>query len=305
MLDLLAFWTAWRLDALGAVSATCGPIHLPQSVLDRLRARREELEDATRDGLKTLGYDNGKVAIQEVSAEVMTAERDDVDRAITWAESNTTVSPIVAGEDLPAPLREQLRIGRFDIFDSLVLAQQTGTLLVTDDLPTREIARLFGGGGGAWLHVVFGVAFDWKHIDWDLYVRWSANLADAGHGYLGVSGSMLAQAARLDAAATGEVPGYLFQTLGLMIGGRDADPASHVNAVVECLKEIWSDSNAASFRQPVTGHLLRQLVRDRAGDYVIILRTVLGQSRDLPELTAYILGWLRGHFLAAAVLREG
>ena len=161
------------------------------------------------------------------------------------------------------------------------------------------------GGGGAWLNVVFGVALDWKHIDTDLYVRWSAKLIGAGHGYLGVSGSMLAHAARLDAAATGEVPEDLFQTLSLMIGGRIAEPVSHVNAVIGCLNEIWSDSDAAGFRQPVTGHLLRQLVRERVDDYAIILRTVLARTRDLPELTSYILDWLRGHFLANAVLREG
>ena len=37
VLDLLAFWTAWRIGALKAVRATCGPIHLPQSSA-RMRA---------------------------------------------------------------------------------------------------------------------------------------------------------------------------------------------------------------------------------------------------------------------------
>jgi hypothetical protein len=304
VLDLLAFWTAWRIGALEAVLATCGPIHLPQSVLDRLRARREQFEDAARDGLTTAGYDKGKINLQEVSPEVMAAQRNDVRRAIAWAEANTAISPVVAGEDLPAPLREQLRRGCSDIFDSLTLARQMGMLLVTDDLPTRELNRVLGGGG-VWLHVVFGVALEWKHIDTDLYVRWSVKLIGAGHGHLGVSDSMPAHAARLDAAATGDVPGDLFQTLSLMIGGHVAEPVSHVNAVVGCLNEIWSGSYATGFRQPVTGHLLRELVRERVDDYAIILRAVLARTRDLPELTSYMLDWLRGHFLADAVLREG
>jgi cellulose synthase operon protein C len=97
----------------------------------------------------------------------------------------------------------------------------------------------------------------------------------------------------------------LFQALSLMIGGRVAEPVSQVNAVVDCLNEIWSDSHATGFRHPVTGHLLRQFVRERVEDYAIILRAVLAQTRDLPELTSYILDWLRGHFLANAVLRGG
>lgn len=34
VLDLLAFWTAWKLQALDAIVATCGPIQLTQSVLE-------------------------------------------------------------------------------------------------------------------------------------------------------------------------------------------------------------------------------------------------------------------------------
>lgn len=303
VLDLLAFWTAWRLEALGTIQATCGPIHLPQSVLDRLRARREQFNDSARDGLRSAGYNNGKIALTEVSADVIVGFRDDVDRAIAWAEANTTVSPLIAGDDLPAALREHLRSARSDLFDSLVLAIQTGGLLVTDDLPTREFSRLLGGSGGCWLHVLFGVALDWKHIDTDTYVRWSAHLVDAGHGYLGVSGPMLAYAARLD-GSEGETPGYLFRTLSQMIGGKIAEPRSHVVACLTCLRDLWFDPTTLKYRQPVTGHLLRQLLRERVDDYAVMLRTLLTWVRDLPALTDYINAWMRGHFIADAVRRQ-
>jgi hypothetical protein len=301
VLDLLAFWTAWRLQALEAVRAICGPIRLPQSVLDRLRARRERFEFSARDGHKSAGYEDGKIVLHEVSAEVVAGLRDEVDRAVAWAEGNTTVLPVVASDDLPEWLREHLRLGRFDLFDSLILARQTGTLLVTDDLPTREVDRVLGGNGSTWLHVVFGVALDWKHIDVDQYVRWSAHLVDAGHSYLGVSDAVLAHAARLD-AASGDSPGYLFRTLSRMIGGRSAEPVSHVRATVGCLQDLWRDHRSVGFRQPVTGHLLRQLVRERERDYPIILRTVLALVRGSPALTQYIQGWLRGHFILEKVL---
>lgn len=302
VLDLLAFWTVWKLEALEIIRATCGPIHLPQSVLDRLRARREHLEDFARDGLKSAGYEEGKLVLHETSAEVIASLRDEVDRAIAWAEANATVLPIIADDNLPEPLREHLRLGRSDFFDSLMLARQVECLLVTDDLPMRELHRAMDGGRGAWLHAVLGVALDWKHIDADQYVRWSAHLVSAGHNYLGMSGPMLAHAVRLD-AQTGEAPGYLFRTLSQVIGGRTADPASHIRVTLECLTNLWRDSSSASFRQPATGHLLRQLVRERTHDYSVILRTLLARTGDLPALTAYVRAWLRGHFLASVVLK--
>lgn len=282
---------------------TINPADVTASLLE-IRWERKRLEYAARDGLKTAGYDNGKIVMQEVSAEVIDTKRNDLGRAIAWAEAKTVISPIVAGEDLPAAFREHLRIGRSDVFDSVALSRQRAILLVTDDQPTREIKRLLGGDAGAWLHVVFGVALKWKHINADQYIQWLAQLIKAGHSYLGVSGLVLARAARLDAAAAGEVPGDLFRTLSLMIGGRGAEPASHINAVIECLNELWGKSDAVGFRQPITGHLLRQLVSERTGDYAIILRTVLKRTGNLPTLTSYILDWLQGHFMAKAVLQE-
>ncbi|MGB3045818.1 MAG: hypothetical protein WBB98_21785 [Xanthobacteraceae bacterium] len=301
VLDLFAFWTAWRLNALDIVQQTCGPVHLPQSVLDRLRARREQLQSNSRDGLKTAGYEQGRMSLHEVSPQQVVDLRDDTDRAIAWAEHNAVVAPVVAGDDLPAPLREFLQLGRTDIVDALVLARQRGVLLVTDDRPTRELDIATGGKGGAWLHSVFGVALERGKMNFDAYVRASANLVEAGHNYLGVSGAVLFHAARLD-AVDGQYPSHLFKSLSRVIGGAHAEPISHVTATVDCLRGLWSAHDAIDYRQPVTGHLLRRLIDNRPGDYPIILRTVLAWTRDSVALNDYIYRWLRGHFLMDAVL---
>lgn len=198
-------------------------------------------------------------------------------------------------------MRDQLRTGRTDIFDSVVLAMQRNVLLVTDDLPTRQFGRALGLRASAWLHQVFGVAADQKRIDFDTFIRWSANLVDAGHSYIGVNGQALARSVRLD-AENGEAPGYLFKSLCKVIGGRTAEPPSHVVAVLGCLRDLWTDPTTISFRQATTGLLLRQLIRERQVDHAFMLRAVLHYARDLPELVSYILGWAQGHFLPADTL---
>ncbi len=304
VLDLLAFWTAWHLQALDAIAATCGPIHLTRSVMDRLRVRRERFDDSATNGLRSAGYESGKIALHEVAPEVIMEWRDDVVRTIAWAEANATICPLVAGEGLPTALREHLRTGHSDIFDSIVLAMQAAVLLVTDDLPTREFSRLVGGSGAAWLHQVFAVAHQQRHIDFDTYIRWSADLVDAGHNYIGITGQALARALRMDAEAD-QSPGYLFKTLIKVIGGRDAEPVSHVDACIVCLRNLWSDRATAAYRQPATGLLLRQLVRERFDDHGIILRYLRRCVLDLPQLVDYIHGWARGHFLLEALIADG
>ena len=173
-----------------------------------------------------------------------------------------------------------------------------------DDLPTREFSRLFGGDGGAWLHQVFAVALNQSRIDLDTYVRWTANLIDAGHNYIGISGPALAHALRMDAEA-GEAPGDLFKTLSKVIGGRSAEPASHIDACLVCLRDFWSNNVTSAYRQPATGLLLRQLVHERSDDYGIILQALLLRVQGLPQLVDYIHRWARGHFILEALIPSG
>jgi hypothetical protein len=112
----------------------------------------------------------------------------------------------------------------------------------------------------------------------------------------------LARAARLDAEA-GNAPGYLFNALSQVIGGANAEPRSHIVAVLRCLRELWSDPSTAAFRQPTTGLLLRQLITGRHNDYAVLVNAVVRFVRDLPELRDYVRGWVRGHFLPPETLR--
>jgi cellulose synthase operon protein C len=251
--------------------------------------------------LRSARYENGKLAVTETAPEVVRGWLDDVDRAIEWVTANATICPLVASDDLPPALREYLRGRGTDIFDSLVLAMQRGILLVTDDLPTRELGRLLGFRKSAWLHPVFDVALRQRRIDFDTFIRWSAHLVNAGHNYIGTSGQTLARSVRLD-AESGEAPGYFFKTLSRVIGGQNAEPRSHVEAVIVCLRDLWSDPATLMFRQPTMGLLLEQLVRERESDYALMLRAVLRHVRHLPELLDYLHAWVRGHFLPAATL---
>ena len=209
ILDLLAFWTAWRLGSLDAIMATCGPIHLPQSVMDRLRARRELIGFSAKDGMLSLGYESGQLVRHEVAADVVVEWANDIDRMIAWANANTIICPMIVGDNLPAPLREQLRAGRSDIFDAVALAIQSGLLLVTDDLPMRALCGLGEGSGAVWLHHIFMTALDRGLIDLATYVRWTAYVIDAGHSYISIKGRDLRQALEMD-VEIGFTPGYFF-----------------------------------------------------------------------------------------------
>jgi hypothetical protein len=299
VLDLLSYWTCWRLGALGALSETCGTVHIAQSTMDHLLARRERIGHSVQAGFKSARYEGGKMAVVEVGPEVVQTWLTDVEGAIEWTRQNAVVCPLIVPENIPELLRDFLRNSPWEIFDSLIVAMQKGILLVTDDMPTREFGRRFGFDRSAWLQPVFMVAGNRKKIDFDTYVKWTAHLIGAGHNYVCVSGKALIRAASIDAEAV-ECPGYLFRQIARMIGGAPAEPASHVRVAIEFLRHVWNDPSALRYREKTTGFLLEQLIRERTVDYRRILRTVAWTFTGAPDLIAYLNVWLRGHFIDLA-----
>jgi cellulose synthase operon protein C len=301
VLDLLGYWTAWRLEALDSIATICGPIHLPQGVLDSLRTRRERIGLSLNEGFQSLSYESGRPVYHEVDSAVIRKLYDELEAAIHWGESNAIVCPLVAGKNLSTQMRNLLR--QSDIFDSVVLAMQAGLLLVTDDLPTREFSQSAGGGRGVWLHLVFSCAFGQNLIAEETFIRWSSELISAGHSYIGVSGRMLTRALQLD-AESGEAPGSLFKTLSSVIGGQIAEPRSHIEVCVQCLHDLWAGKFTPSYHKCATGLLLRMLIRERFHDYAPILRIVIRNTQRFPDLVEYVRSWARGHFISETALQD-
>lgn len=187
--------------------------------MDRLLLRREKAEEFAQEGFRTAQYHNGKILFQEIEAEATQGWLSQIVDLIAWVEANATICPLTATSDLPEALRLYLQDGYDDILDLLVLAFQKKLLLVSDDLPTREIGRSVGLGGSAWLHIVFGAALKRGVITSERYVRVASHLIGCGHSYLGIAAPALALALRMDAKFS-KAPGPLFQSLTRVLGAQ-------------------------------------------------------------------------------------
>ena len=295
VLDLLTFWTAWKLSALETVSEVCGPIHLPQSVIDSLIERRSRITSYAASGFKSATYEGGRVAIQEVDASGVQRWLNDTDQALAWAQAKAVIKPRIVTDDLPEELKEQFRSIDFDLLDAVLLAKQLDFLFLSDDLGSRELGESVGLTRSAWLHLVMLVAAEFGRVEFDTYVRWSANLLEAKRWYLGVSWLVLARALELDMAASNKID-RLYTAVISTIGGQHAEPGSHIEVCTHFLEHIWSHSKFSGVREPATGMLLRRLITDRR-DRGVILRTFVRLWNPDGSLFRYVMRWIQGHFL--------
>lgn len=306
VLDLLALWTVWQLKSLKVIVAECGPVHVPQTVLDRLRARREQLAESRETGLRLGRYEEGKLALQDVPAEVIRVWQANIDDLMKWVRQNAVVCPLVMSDELPEEFRALRLKDGYDFTDCILVAFEKRLLLISDDLPTRQLANSLPGVGATWQHELYFFAADHQRLESGTYASWTAQLIEAGHSYLSISGYVIAAALRHDVEA-GEAPGRYLKAVARMLGGKAADPASHVRVVMHGIREIWADPDLESVAKAATGQLLRAVTRERHADSARILAAIFYGVRSVSALRIYIVRWMRGHFVleqVKAVLNE-
>jgi len=299
VLDIIAFWTAWRLKALEAVERTCGRITVARSVLDQLRRRREMLQFNARSGaMRTAGYKNGKVLLEETSADLINQVADDVGAAIDWLETSADIAPVVIAETLHPSIADVVKSDRTRMFDAIAVAHERNLLLISDDRALRQAALATQDVPSGWSNQVYRIALARGHIDLSTYTRWAASLVDAGHNYIGVNGATIVEALRLDLEETGAVGRYYSRLAG-RLGGANAEQGSHIEASVESLVGIWNAEELFNVRQAATSILLRNLLRERHEDYHEIFVGLFKRLSEFRAIQEYMRGWAKGHFLVS------
>ncbi|MEQ8824262.1 MAG: tetratricopeptide repeat protein [Filomicrobium sp.] len=296
VLDLWTFWNAWRLELLDVVTATCGKIHVTQSLLDRLREKREELEFHIKDGRLTSSLVNGEVRTCFVEPEMIQKWRDGIDKAIQWLTENTRVLPVVFDEKIPITITSYSNVTGLDTFDALVAAQNEGILLVSDDLGLREYGRESGFAKSAWLNAVMRKALDNGSLDAKTFIQTTANQIEGSYTYISVTNGMLMLSLQMDVETTGK-PDRLFENMIKMLGGRGADPHSHVGVVSMFLEELWANEKLKDARYMATSKILRRVIANRINDHKEIILAIARMTRDDRDLLSYIGQWVRGHFI--------
>jgi tetratricopeptide (TPR) repeat protein len=296
VLDLNAFWSAWRVGALDEVVATCGAVVVPRSVIDRLTLRRERCEQSVVGGHGSLSYHEGKILHTKVTSEQITYLRDDIDAALRWIEDNEAAKPLVLDDTASTALREHVQSGATDMLDAAILSITTDRLFVCDDLAMRSIHRSLGGTRATWLHDVLTRAHMAGLIESERLTQQTVDLIRSGHAHLGVTGLMIALGVQMDVLEHGRL-GDRAEALISRLGGEIAEPTAHVHAACGAVFELWSTASVATVRDAATGKILESLLRGRSNDWAEILKAIERFSSKLPGLRSYLREWAQGHFL--------
>jgi tetratricopeptide (TPR) repeat protein len=237
-----------RHQLLDVVTAVAGPISIAQATLDDFidRVQMGELLVGRYQG--NLSERDGTLVPERVHPAHVDVAIDVRRSACDWLMENSRVRAAVGPAGLARRLASMLPRGLSDQFqDEVLVAADTGQLLLSDDLGYRRFARGVGVRRTAGIAALLRVALDRGTIDLPRYVAAIAAFGRVRHRFIATDGEDMAEAFRQDGGTVGPT------TRGVvdLLGGTGANLAFQWQRTSGFLETLWRDEAMVAHRLAV------------------------------------------------------
>ena len=303
---VLDAFTAWHAAGLGVLSILCdclGPLAIPTSELQILRAMAEELESDFGEESISLAYQDGRYIRHVVTAEErvrnFTIARSRINSIERVCNQEPAVVPDILSEAAEA-------IVHSPIGNRVLPAILSGNnrLFLSEDMMMRRFAEDGLGVKCVWLQVVLSRALEDSQITLDAYTDSVLYLAAHRHAHVALTPPVLLSAFNRETSDD-------LQNLNILaryIGNENAEFVSHIGLVSNFVNVISAEIPRQEFRALRAINLMfgALLYGNRGGEWGNWAALLYAKISEYPR--TLLRQWCRGHFLpfeeVAEILRH-
>lgn len=188
VLDMSALFTLDSLDLLDKFKQLFPNILVANSVLDEIKSWEDEQVNISQEETVSLGMENGQPRSYVYSKEFNKKRLDKISNLRKWIEENTTVSATKKILEMPKETRERFAnfLGEF-AFESVYLADEKSSILVTDEAVLRTVAKNEHNVDGLWIQPVLQLLLKKDLITQEEYNKNVNKLIKSGYQYISIN----------------------------------------------------------------------------------------------------------------------
>ncbi|WP_262694102.1 tetratricopeptide repeat protein [Kordiimonas aquimaris] len=289
VIDLLTLHILYKLDLLDEVRSYVGEIRVPQSHIDAHLQRCDEIQiNVGRDG-GSLAPVGDKFTLIETPASVRQMRLDAAHQELAALRQTVTTCPVIAAS--PETLdREGDPLFPDDFWDDVLVAQDEGLLLISDDYVFRQLASHSFDIKLTGLQALLAAMAEKGALSFEDYATAVAQMARNKHLILTVSAPVLHSVWQTDPD--------LFESLLSQLCYPSADPYSHLVVATGLLIELWVDLPASLWTQKATSLIIERIVYSGLYETGWFLSFMLSRQYVPFDLKAYMRCWAQGHFIS-------
>lgn len=294
VVDAITLSVIRRLGVADAVVAVCGPLNMPQGVLDLLAERAFRAEMDVGKNMGFVSWRDGQLVMQECSNEMLksAAEENEAERA--WAVANVATVTTMPKQEFSSETRTIVETFGHAACDPAVAADGSGLLLLSEDMGLRLWGVAAFNVHTTWLQPVLMIARYEGKLSEERYFEAINTLALSGHSYVSLeAGALIHQARKEDFELTGEL-----ERLLNAVGGPTADLRTNCGVAAEFLGLVLEECPDDSKVLRIGTQVFASMVKGRAyNDQRPIVAAITNQLTDDRKgwFLDHALAWLVGH----------
>ncbi len=185
VIDAATFHCIRRLELEDVITAICGKIGITQATADIYQMRLQNLDILDHGKSGSMGYRDGKYYLIEGSAEEHEKTRKIIASDIEWLRANANIVPARPIDDPPTAFRRLGTVKGARFFDDVYAANGSQSILLVDDLFTRQVAGQLGTPATS-LQPVLMLARNRDLISLDRYAKAITDLIEFGQSFISI-----------------------------------------------------------------------------------------------------------------------
>jgi hypothetical protein len=232
-----------------------------------------------------IGRNSERYTFIEIPKEVTEQKIQLLENILNFAQKNCQVMPTTAALELGSKQFEKFEIalGRSSIA-SILVAKATGSVLYSDDLLLRTLAKRGFSVDGVWTQPVLHNAYNLGQLEFEDYCNCIATLVRTNYCYVSLNDSILMHELKQNQWV---VDGGIERIFSSLTGSKTTDQSA-VTIVANLIERVWSEEMPPFHKTQILDLCLRTLAENRDRDIILYrLRKALSERF-----------FLRGHHLA-------
>ena len=260
IIDVISLITLYDTKAGYVVVKKFRKLGIAQTTIDLLRQTLDDRKGIQSKGFMTIGKEGDSFTRQEISAEDVNRQIKILESILNWTANNCEIIPCTTALNMNRTQKQHLEklLGTMFI-DTVLIANETESLLYSDDERLRNFAKSEFNVNGVWTQVVLMHCLNAGTIERTIYNDAVIKLVCSYYYHTSIDSAIMVEAAR----KSKWVPTQPYITVLQILNGRNSDEFSALAVASNFLYELWKQSILAQQRNYLLYSLLDAIVTDR------------------------------------------
>ncbi len=300
IIDVISIMTLYYIKGVSVITTTFGELGIAQSSIDLLQNTINERKGIMSKGFTVISKEGDKFVKQQIGAEMVKRHIEDLENIMELIKNNCEVIPCKASLFINKNKKQEFNeLTGKSFVDTILIANEHGRLLYSDDERLRSFAKEEFSVNGIWTQALLMYCLDKKTLGRIEYNDMVIKIAASNYYHTSVDAKIMIESAKQSNWGNDQP----YKSVLSILGEAFSDENSALNVATDFLYELKRQSLLVHQQDSLTYGLLDVITAGRNKSKVLVKLNKFIQARFKlwpqagQEMISLINTWKQGQIL--------